>query len=130
MIASCATLLSLGGLATAATAVASTTPARAGSHLAAENYGGCAGGHFCIYDDWNGTGKVCQWADREKSNTAGNCAFIQNGKQVRSVYNRTEHRVQYYTKTNFNKDARVGSTPPDGYGNLQGDYQIRSFKPQ
>lgn len=127
--AGCATLLGLGGLATAATAVASTTPARAGSQLAAEPWT-CEGGHFCIYDEWNGTGESCPFLDHKKSNTADDCAFIQAGKPVRSVYNRTEHRVQYYTGTNYNKDTRVGSTPPNGYGNLQGNYQIRSFQPQ
>ena len=125
----CATLLGLGGLVTAATAVASTTPVRAGSQLAAEPWT-CEGGHFCIYDGWNGTGESCPFLDRKVSNTAGTCTFIQNGKPVRSVYNRTEHRVQYYTGTNYNKDTRVGSTPPHDGGNLQGDYQIRSFQPQ
>lgn len=44
------------------------------------------------------------------------------------MWNATGHRVQYYTQTNYN--ARVGSTPAGNGGNLQGNYQIRSFKPQ
>ena len=128
VIAGCAALLGLGGLTTAATAVASTTPARADSHVAAPDYSRCTIGYFCIYDGWNGTGAQCQWSDREVRDTADLCSFIQRGAVVRSVYNRTEHRVQYYTKNGYND--RIGSTLPGDKGNLAGTYQIRSFKPQ
>ncbi|ARZ72118.1 peptidase inhibitor family I36 protein [Streptomyces sp. HU2014] len=86
----------------------------------------CAPGHFCIYSDWNGGGTRCQWSQESKANTADDCSFIQRGQNVRSVWNGTRHRVQYYTQTNHNK--RVGSTPAISGGNLQGSYQIRSFK--
>ncbi|MEU6443567.1 peptidase inhibitor family I36 protein [Streptomyces sp. NPDC047046] len=88
----------------------------------------CNPGYFCVYDGWNGTGTRCQWSQSKLANTADNCSFIQRGKNVRSVFNRTGHRVQYYTQTNYKH--RVGSTPKNGKGNLQGNYQIRSFKPQ
>ncbi|MEV6164676.1 peptidase inhibitor family I36 protein [Streptomyces sp. NPDC052052] len=88
----------------------------------------CTPGYFCIYSDWNGGGTRCQWSDSRRANTADNCSFIQRGQNVRSVWNSTKHRVQYYTQTNYH--ARVGSTPAGGGGNLQGNYQIRSFKPQ
>ncbi|MFE7358615.1 peptidase inhibitor family I36 protein [Streptomyces sp. NPDC057543] len=88
----------------------------------------CSPGYFCIYSDWNGGGTRCQWSDKKRANTADDCSFIQRGKNVRSVWNATGHRVQYYTQTNYN--ARVGSTPAGSGGNLQGSYQIRSFKPQ
>ncbi|MEU1125393.1 peptidase inhibitor family I36 protein [Streptomyces sp. NPDC005899] len=88
----------------------------------------CSSGNFCAYSDWNGGGTRCQWPDERKANTADNCSFIQRGENVRSVWNATGHRVQYYTQTNYN--ARVGSTPSGQGGNLQGNYQIRSFKPQ
>ena len=60
--------------------------------------------------------------------TADDCSFIRQGRNVRSLWNGTGHRVQYYTQTNYH--ARVGSTRPGAGGNLQGNYQIRSFKPQ
>ncbi|MYR30080.1 MULTISPECIES: peptidase inhibitor family I36 protein [unclassified Streptomyces] len=88
----------------------------------------CSPGYFCVYDGWNGTGTRCQWSQSKLANTADNCSFIQRGANVRSVFNRTGHRVQYYTQTNYKN--RVGSTPKNGKGNLQGNYQIRSFKPQ
>ncbi|WP_406494300.1 peptidase inhibitor family I36 protein [Streptomyces sp. NBC_00846] len=88
----------------------------------------CSPGYFCIYSDWNGGGTRCQWSDKQRANTADDCSFIQRGQNVRSVWNATGHRVQYYTKTNYN--ARVGSTHAGNGGNLQGNYQIRSFKPQ
>ncbi|MET8557242.1 peptidase inhibitor family I36 protein [Streptomyces sp. NPDC004959] len=88
----------------------------------------CNAGYFCIYTGWNGTGTRCQWSQSKLANTADNCSFIQRGTPVRSLYNRTGHRVQYYTQTNYKH--RVGSTPKNGKGNLQGNYQIRSFKPQ
>jgi hypothetical protein len=81
-----------------------------------------------MYSDWNGGGTRCQWPNERKANTADNCSFIQNGHNVRSVWNATGHRVQYYTGTNYN--SRVGSTHAGQGGNLQGNYQIRSFKPQ
>ncbi|MGW7486227.1 peptidase inhibitor family I36 protein [Streptomyces sp. NPDC054786] len=88
----------------------------------------CTPGYFCIYSDWNGGGTRCQWSQSSKANTADDCSFIQRGQHVRSVWNSTRHRVQYYTQTNYH--ARVGSTPAGAGGNLQGSYQIRSFKPQ
>ncbi|MGW7575656.1 peptidase inhibitor family I36 protein [Streptomyces sp. NPDC054765] len=88
----------------------------------------CTAGYFCIYSDWNGGGTRCQWSQSSKANTADDCSFIQRGQNVRSVWNSTGHRVQYYTQTNYH--ARVGSTPAGAGGNLQGSYQIRSFKPQ
>ncbi|WP_405016070.1 peptidase inhibitor family I36 protein [Kitasatospora sp. NBC_00070] len=88
----------------------------------------CSPGYFCLYSDWNGGGTRCQWSDERKANTADNCSFIQRGQNVLSVRNNTNHRVQYYTQTNYN--SRVGSTPSGGEGNLQGNYQIRSFKKQ
>jgi hypothetical protein len=88
----------------------------------------CTSGYFCIYSDWNGGGTRCQWSQSSKANTADDCSFIQRGQNVRSVWNSTRHRVQYYTQTNYH--ARVGSTPSGAGGNLQGSSQIRSFKPQ
>ncbi|MFE2228323.1 peptidase inhibitor family I36 protein [Streptomyces kronopolitis] len=88
----------------------------------------CTPGYFCIYSDWNGGGTRCQWSQAKKANTADDCSFIQRGQNVRSVWNATGHRVQYYTQTNYH--ARVGSTPARAGGNLQGNYQIRSFQPQ
>jgi hypothetical protein len=109
-------------LGTGPTAIAA--PA-ASSSLSAYN---CTSGYFCIYSDWNGGGTRCQWSQPSKANTADDCSFIQRGQNVRSVWNGTGHRVQYYTHTNYN--SRVGSTPAVAGGNLQGSYQIRSFKPQ
>jgi hypothetical protein len=88
----------------------------------------CTPAYFCIYSDWNGGGTRCQWQQSSKANTADDCSFIQRGQNVRSVWNGTGHRVQYYTGTNY--QSRVGSTPAGAGGNLQGSYQIRSFQPQ
>ncbi|MFJ1716939.1 MULTISPECIES: peptidase inhibitor family I36 protein [unclassified Streptomyces] len=113
------------GLGAGPVAAASAENAAAGSARASYS---CSPGYFCIYSDWNGGGTRCQWSDKQRANTADDCSFIQRGQNVRSVWNATGHRVQYYTKTNYN--SRVGSTAAGNGGNLQGDYQIRSFKPQ
>jgi hypothetical protein len=88
----------------------------------------CAAGYFCIYSDWNGGGTRCQWSQDSKANTADDCPFIQQWQNVRSVFNGTDHHVQYYKSTNYR--PRVGSTPAGRGGNLLGAYQIRSFNPQ
>ncbi|MFF4289521.1 peptidase inhibitor family I36 protein [Streptomyces sp. NPDC001633] len=116
--------------ATALVAALGSTPTASAApqqpaHRAAYN---CTPGYFCIYSDWNGGGTRCQWSQSSKANTADDCSFIQRGINVRSVWNNTRHRVQYYTQTNYH--ARVGSTPSGAGGNLQGSYQIRSFRPQ
>jgi peptidase inhibitor family I36 len=114
------------GLATAFGAVPAAVAApMASSNSAAYN---CSPGHFCIYSNWNGRGTRCQWSQSSKANTADDCSFIQRGQNVRSLWNGTGHRVQYYTHTNY--QSRVGSTPAGAGGNLQGSYQIRSFKRQ
>ncbi|MFF4080984.1 peptidase inhibitor family I36 protein [Streptomyces sp. NPDC001777] len=118
------------GLATgpaAAVANGNDTAASGAARSARASFS-CSPGYFCIYSDWNGGGTRCQWSDRQRANTADDCSFIQRGQNVRSVWNATGHRVQYYTQTNYN--SRVGSTPAGSGGNLQGNYQIRSFKPQ
>ncbi|MCW7984701.1 peptidase inhibitor [Streptomyces platensis subsp. clarensis] len=121
-LALAATALAAAAFGTAPTAQATPTES---ADLAAYN---CSSGYFCIYSDWNGGGTRCQWSQASKANTADDCSFIQRGQNVRSVWNNTGHRVQYYTQTNYH--ARVGSTPAHAGGNLQGSYQIRSFKPQ
>ncbi|GGU05752.1 peptidase inhibitor family I36 protein [Streptomyces violascens] len=118
-VASVALAAALGVVPTATAAPAA--PARAAAY-------NCSPGYFCIYSDWNGSGTRCQWSQSSLANTADNCSFIQRGQNVRSVWNKTGHRVQYYTQTNYH--ARVGSTQAGQGGNLQGNYQIRSFKPQ
>ncbi|MCW7941314.1 peptidase inhibitor [Streptomyces hygroscopicus] len=118
-IAPVALAVALGTVPTAAAAPGNS------AHRAAYN---CSPGYFCIYSDWNGGGTRCQWSQPSKANTADDCSFIQRGYNVRSVWNGTGHRVQYYTQTNY--QHRVGSTPAGAGGNLQGSYQIRSFKPQ
>ncbi|MFI6048808.1 peptidase inhibitor family I36 protein [Streptomyces violascens] len=118
-VASVALAAALGVVPTATAAPA--TPARAAAY-------NCSPGYFCIYSGWNGSGTRCQWSQSSLANTADNCSFIQRGQNVRSVWNKTGHRVQYYTQTNYH--ARVGSTQAGQGGNLQGNYQIRSFKPQ
>ncbi|MFH9615071.1 peptidase inhibitor family I36 protein [Streptomyces pratensis] len=116
----------LGAGPVSATDAGGSTAGRAAAPAAA--FTRCTHGYFCAFDGWNGEGTRCQWSAREMSNTADNCSFIREGRNVLSVWNKTEHRVQYYTQTNFN--SRVGSTLAGQGGNLQGSYQIRSFKPQ
>ncbi len=115
-VASVALVAALG-----AVPAADASPTRAAAYT-------CSPGYFCIYSGWNGGGTRCQWSQSKKANTADDCSFIRKGKNVLSVWNRTGHRVQYYTQTNYHN--RVGSTPAGKGGNLQGNYQIRSFKPQ
>ncbi|MFF8772503.1 peptidase inhibitor family I36 protein [Kitasatospora sp. NPDC015120] len=106
-------------------------PAGGGARQSVRSYDDCPAGNFCIFSDYNGGGRRCWWPAEGSSSvpdTAAGCPFIRDGQNVRSVRNRTEHRVQYYTSTNYNN--RVGSTLAGGQGNLQGTYQIRSFKPQ
>ena len=112
-------------LGVAPAASATGTPPGAGTGAAVFH---CDPGKFCIYSGWDGGGTRCQWSSEKVANTADLCSFIRNGKKVLSVWNGTGHRVQYYTQTNYN--ARVGSTTAGHGGNLQGSYQIRSFKKQ
>ncbi|MFF1282879.1 peptidase inhibitor family I36 protein [Streptomyces sp. NPDC058299] len=112
---------------TAPVASAASAPATPGTGAAAATFR-CDPGHFCIYSGWDGGGTRCQWTSEKVANTADLCSFIRNGKKVLSVWNGTGHRVQYYTQTNYH--ARVGSTSAGHGGNLQGSYQIRSFKKQ
>ncbi|WP_018567856.1 peptidase inhibitor family I36 protein [Streptomyces sp. PsTaAH-124] len=112
------------GTAPAATAAVSAAPAAV---VSAASYH-CDPGHFCIYSGWDGGGSRCQWTAEKVANTADACSFIRSGKKVLSLWNGTGHRVQYYTQTNYH--ARVGSTAAGHGGNLQGSYQIRSFKKQ
>jgi hypothetical protein len=121
------TALVFAAVSGVAPAASATAPA-ASPDLAANN---CTSGYFCIYnsyDGWKGHGTRCRWSQSKKANTADNCSFIRNGQKVHSVWNATGHRVQYYTKTNYH--SRVGSTAAAKGGNLQGSYQIRSFRPQ
>jgi hypothetical protein len=118
-VAAVALVAALGVVPTAS-AAPETSSSRAAFH--------CSHGYFCIYSGWNGGGTRCQWSQAKKANTADDCSFIQRGRNVLSVRNETGHRVQYYQRTNYN--GRVGSTPARAGGNLQGNYQIRSFKPQ
>ncbi|MFI1564376.1 peptidase inhibitor family I36 protein [Streptomyces sp. NPDC020490] len=123
-IASLAIAASLGTAPAASAATAPAAPATGDSAAAFR----CDPGHFCIYSGWSGGGSRCQWTAQRVANTADRCSFIRNGKKVLSVWNGTGHRVQYYKQTNYH--ARVGSTPAGHGGNLQGSYQIRSFKKQ
>lgn len=116
-----ASLLLAFGLAAGPAAATEGSPAAPAAYS-------CDPGAFCIYSGWNGEGTKCQWPNDQQANTADNCSFIQRGENVRSVWNANGHRTQYYTQTNYN--ARVGSTPAGQGGNLQGNYQIRSFRPQ
>ncbi|WP_324785974.1 peptidase inhibitor family I36 protein [Streptomyces sp. H51] len=110
-----------------ATSAAATVPAAPATVESAAAFR-CDPGHFCIYSGWSGRGSRCQWTAQRVANTADRCSFIRSGRKVLSVWNGTGHRVQYYKQTNYN--ARVGSTPAGRGGNLQGSYQIRSFKKQ
>ncbi|MFH9656837.1 peptidase inhibitor family I36 protein [Streptomyces sp. NPDC017248] len=123
-----AAALGTAGPATSApaTTVAASAPSASGSGAAATYR--CDPGNFCIYSSWDGGGTRCQWTSEKIANTADQCSFIRNGKNVLSLWNGTGHRVQYYTQTNYH--SRVGSTPAGHGGNLQGSYQIRSFKKQ
>jgi hypothetical protein len=118
----------LGAGPVSATDADKSTTARAAAGTPTAAFARCSHGYFCAFDGWNGQGTRCQWSAAKMRNTADNCSFIRKGRNVLSVWNKTEHRVQYYTQTNFN--SRVGSTRPGQGGNLQGNYQIRSFKPQ
>lgn len=115
--------LGAGSTATAATA-ASSAPSAAGPSTAA-GWQGCVHGKYCIYSGYDGTGSTCQWAP-DKANTADGCPFIQRGAVVKSVWNGTQKTVTIYKNTNYQN--RVGSTKGRTGGNLQGNYQIRSFK--
>jgi Peptidase inhibitor family I36 len=114
-----------GVVPTVAAAAPSSAPAAAPAQARAYN---CQSGWFCIYDGWNGSGTRCRWSQAKKANTADDCSFIQRGRKVLSVWNGTGHRVQYYRGTNY--QSRIGSTTAVHGGNLQGNYQIRSFRPQ
>jgi Peptidase inhibitor family I36 len=131
----CAAALGLGGLAAASPAVAtpatttvSTPAAHAAVPAAPQGYARCAAAHFCMYSGFNGTGTQCQWQQPSVRNTANACSFVRAGAKTKSVFNRTNHRVQYYKQTNFQN--RVGSTAAGARGSLQGTYTIWSFQPQ
>lgn len=121
-------LLSTLAASVAVAGVITTAPAGAVPDQPAAARFRCSPGYFCIYSGWNGGGDRCQWRQAAKANTADDCRFIQRGQKVRSLWNGTGRRKQYYTNTNYRH--RVGSTHPGRGGNLQGSYQIRSFRPQ
>ncbi|MER5889500.1 peptidase inhibitor family I36 protein [Streptomyces sp. NPDC001941] len=106
-----------------------TAPAVAATDGGASAQGyACSNGKFCIYSGWDGTGEVCEFIP-PVANTVDTCGFIRNsGNNVLSVRNLMGYKVQYYKGTNYGD--RVGSTPSNGNGNLQGNYQIRSLKRQ
>ncbi|GAA2228557.1 MULTISPECIES: peptidase inhibitor family I36 protein [Kitasatospora] len=118
----------LAALSAGPAATAATEPGPATATSRGLSSFSCDPGHFCIYSDWSGGGTRCQWTESRNPNTADDCSFIRKGWPVRSVWNGTGHRVQYYTQTNYK--ARVGSTAAGSGGNLMGNYQIRSFQPQ
>lgn len=115
-------------LATAALSLPAT--ATASPAASPRGFDNCGVGNFCLYNDWNGGGTVCRWSDDKEENTNDECSFIQKKQNVRSVWNGTGHRKQYYSGTNFNEKTRIGSTGSHDGGNLTGDYQILSFQPQ
>ena len=122
------TLITAGLLALAALTVPGT--AVASPDTAPRGYGNCGAGNFCLYPDWDGGGAVCRWTSERVDNTADACQFVRQGKNVRSVWNNTNHRKQYYTGTNCDKNSRVGSTESGKGGNLKGTYLIWSFQKQ
>ncbi|MDT0438767.1 MULTISPECIES: peptidase inhibitor family I36 protein [Streptomyces] len=115
----------VAALGTAPAVSAAPAPAPAAPAAAAYR---CDPGHFCIYSGWDGTGQRCQWTSSRVANTADACGFIRRGRNVRSLWNSTGHRVEYFRQTNFH--GRIGSTRAGRGGNLQGDYRIHSFKKQ
>ncbi|MBB5895678.1 peptidase inhibitor family I36 protein [Kutzneria kofuensis] len=124
-------MLRIYSAAVALLAALGTAPMAAAAPAASAQpmgYDSCKPGWFCIYSGWNGGGTKCQWSDPSVRDTADLCSFIQKGQNVRSVWNGTGHRVQYYTGNNYHN--RIGSTLAHAGGNLQGNYQIRSFRPQ
>lgn len=126
-IASVALAAALGTAPTVAASPSAPASTSTSSHAKAAAFH-CRPGAFCIYSNYNGRGVRCQWTQPRKANTADDCSFIRRGHKARSLWNGTGHRVQYYTHTNYHH--RVGSTHSGRGGNLQGSYQIRSFRPQ
>ncbi|MFF2653729.1 peptidase inhibitor family I36 protein [Streptomyces sp. NPDC058045] len=130
-LAAAGTAALLGGLSAPAASAAPTASAAPAASVAAPATSArytCSAGYFCIYSGWNGGGSRCQWKSAKVSDTAANCSFIRRGYKVKSVWNGTGKRKQFYTSTNYHH--RIGSTRAGSGGNLQGNYQIRSFKPQ
>ncbi|MWA11700.1 peptidase inhibitor family I36 protein [Streptomyces sp. BA2] len=123
-VAAAALASALGAVpAATATPAATEAPTVISSRAAYD----CTPGHFCIYSEPNGEGMLCQWSQPSTAETAANCPFINWGQNVGSVRNATGHLVQYYKQANYRTPA--GPIPHGAGGNLEGSYQIRSFKP-
>lgn len=94
-----------------------------GTGGAAAGYRACRTGHICFYERSDGRGRVCAY-DATAVDAISSCAFMLEGKVVRSVANRSRFRVHYYIDLNCR--TRIGSTRPEDQGNLSGKYLVAS----
>ncbi|MEV0279122.1 peptidase inhibitor family I36 protein [Streptomyces sp. NPDC050610] len=119
-----ATVLAAGALAFAApTAMAGSSVAPVATPRVADY--DCPRGAFCIYSDWNGNGERCDFYGNDPS-AGRSCGFSSRNVNVRSAYNNTAARVNYYTSEGYRN--RIGSETPGNRTNLAGNYVIRSVK--
>ncbi|AEW98917.1 peptidase inhibitor family I36 protein [Streptantibioticus cattleyicolor] len=105
-------------LATGVAPAASATPATSG-------YDRCPEGYFCEFSWVNGEGSICKWKEARTYDTYVKCPWAPSAN-VRSVFNNGPRKREYFLSTNFRD--RVGSTGPNGRGNLTGSYKIRSHR--
>ncbi|MGW6707166.1 peptidase inhibitor family I36 protein [Streptomyces sp. NPDC054956] len=89
----------------------------------------CDRGYVCFYSGPDGTGARCAWTVDDPDWKAGNiqCRAF---SVPRSIYNMgiggyPDH-IAYYQDANYTN--RKGCTRPGQYGNLAGNYSIRSHK--
>ncbi|MFJ4821908.1 peptidase inhibitor family I36 protein [Streptomyces bacillaris] len=103
-------------------AIGFTAPA---GEIGTQAYSDCTSGYICFFSGSNGTGSKCQWSSALNPRAREECSWMNNGKNAKSVYNRTSYRYHYYKA--FNYKDRIGSTLSGGQGNLAGTYNIGSL---
>lgn len=85
-------------------------------------YHNCSSGYICFYQQTGGYGGRCQYS---RSNTSAHSICSWSLNRPRSVWNRSNYRVHYYSRTSYY--GRIGSTLSGIRGNLAGTYNIRSI---
>jgi hypothetical protein len=121
-------MLVIGIIALTATTsgVASAAPQSLKSAAAAPTgYNRCPSGRLCLFNNPNGTGDYCTYSQSSDADTVAGCRFLENGWEVRSVWNRQNSIIQFYTWRNYSHP--INYAEPGNRGNAPGTYQIRSY---
>ncbi|MFE9610946.1 peptidase inhibitor family I36 protein [Streptomyces sp. NPDC006012] len=116
--------IALSAVATAVTALSLATPNVA--HAATSGWSTCPSTYFCVWNDWNGEGRMCKWQD--DAINWDDCSWADN-QYPKSVYNHGTSgkgvTIYYYTGW----FSPIGGCVERGETvNLAGNYYIGSHR--